>query len=100
MRKIVLAVLGLLFVTVPATARIVPFPPGFKTQSVETNGTKLYVRVGGKGPAVVLLHGFADTGDMWGAAAAALAKARSSSAGTSGTTPMSTISQLSRDSMP
>jgi len=74
MRKIVLAVLGVLLVTVPAMARIVPFPPGFKTQSVETNGTKLYVRVGGKGPAVVLLHGFADTGDMWGAAAAALAK--------------------------
>ncbi|AZO74215.1 MAG: alpha/beta hydrolase [Mesorhizobium sp.] len=74
MRKIVLAVLGVLLVTLPATARIVPFPPGFKTQSVETNSTSLYVRVGGKGPAVVLLHGFADTGDMWGAAAAALAK--------------------------
>ena len=74
MRKIVLAVLGVLLVSVPAMARIVPFPPGFKTRSVETNGTKLYVRVGGKGPAVVLLHGFADTGDMWGAAAVALAK--------------------------
>jgi pimeloyl-ACP methyl ester carboxylesterase len=29
-----------------------------------TDGTQ-YVRAGGKGPAVVLLHGFGDTGDMW-----------------------------------
>ncbi|MGC1780348.1 MAG: alpha/beta hydrolase [Xanthobacteraceae bacterium] len=29
-----------------------------------TGGTQ-YVRVGGNGPAVVLLHGFGDTGDMW-----------------------------------
>lgn len=29
-----------------------------------TDGTQ-YVRVGGSGPAVVLLHGFGDTGDMW-----------------------------------
>ena len=32
---------------------------------IETNGTKLYVRVGGSGPAIVMLHGFGDTGDMW-----------------------------------
>jgi len=30
--------------------------------------------VGGKGPAVVLLHGFADTGDMWAPLAAVLVK--------------------------
>jgi pimeloyl-ACP methyl ester carboxylesterase len=29
-----------------------------------TDGTQ-YVRVGGSGPAVLLLHGFGDTGDMW-----------------------------------
>jgi hypothetical protein len=29
------------------------------------NGTKLYVRAGGSGPAVVLLHGYGETGDMW-----------------------------------
>src|SRR6185369_13148907 len=29
------------------------------------NGTTLHVRVGGRGPAVLLLHGFGDTGDMW-----------------------------------
>jgi pimeloyl-ACP methyl ester carboxylesterase len=42
-----------------------PYPPGFHTQQVQTNGTSLFVRVGGKGPAVVLLHGFGETGDMW-----------------------------------
>jgi len=51
----------------------VPFPASFKTQTIAANGTKLYVRVGGKGPAVVLLHGFGDTGDMWAPIAAKLA---------------------------
>jgi len=55
-------------------AAIVPFPAGFHTQTVQTNGTSLYVRVGGKGPAVVLLHGFGDTGDMWAPLAADLVK--------------------------
>jgi pimeloyl-ACP methyl ester carboxylesterase len=32
---------------------------------IATNGTTLYVRVGGLGPAVVLLHGYGETGDMW-----------------------------------
>ena len=39
-----------------------------------TNGTKLYVRVGGKGPAVVLLHGYGETGDMWAPLAAKLVR--------------------------
>src|SRR5437016_7302325 len=61
-------------VTTPSAARITPFAASFKTQVVQTNGTSLYVRVGGKGPAVVLLHGFGDTGDMWGPLAAELVK--------------------------
>ena len=61
-------------VTVPTQARITPFPASFNTQVVQTNGTSLYVRVGGKGPAVVLLHGFGDTGDMWAPLAAELVK--------------------------
>jgi len=55
-------------------ARVQPFPDDFHTQMVKTNGTSLFVRVGGKGPAVVLLHGFGDTGDMWAPLAADLAK--------------------------
>jgi len=60
--------------TTPALARIESFPAGFRTQMVQTNGTRLHVRVGGKGPAVVLLHGFGDTGDMWAPLAKVLVK--------------------------
>lgn len=47
---------------------------GFRTQEIASNGTTIHVRVGGKGPAVVLLHGYGDTGDMWTPLAAELAK--------------------------
>lgn len=49
----------------PAAVDVQPFPAGFETQNIDTNGTTLSVRVGGQGPAVVLLHGFGETGDMW-----------------------------------
>ena len=51
---------------------IYPFPVGMETRELETNGTTLHVRVAGRGPAVVLLHGFGGTGDMWGCLADAL----------------------------
>ncbi len=54
-------------------AQVPPFPPGFHTQRIASNGTTLCVRVGGTGPAVVLLHGFGETGDMWSPLAAKLA---------------------------
>jgi len=57
-----------------ATAGVQPFPAGFHTSQVPVTGGTQYVRVGGKGPAVVLLHGFGDTGDMWAPLAARLAK--------------------------
>jgi pimeloyl-ACP methyl ester carboxylesterase len=50
------------------------FPANFRTQEVATNGTTLHVRIGGTGPAVVLLHGYGDTGDMWAPLAADLAR--------------------------
>src|SRR6267154_4994587 len=55
-----------------AAAAVQPFPPVFRTQMVDANGTKIYVRSGGKGPAVVMLHGFGGTGDMWAPIAAKL----------------------------
>jgi pimeloyl-ACP methyl ester carboxylesterase len=58
----------------PVVAHIEPFPPGFHAQQIATNGTRLNVRVGGHGPAVVMLHGFGDTGDMWAPLAAVLSK--------------------------
>ena len=41
------------------------FPSAFRASEIPTNGTALHVRVGGSGPAVVLLHGYGETGDMW-----------------------------------
>jgi pimeloyl-ACP methyl ester carboxylesterase len=58
----------------PVVAGVTAFPPAFRSQMVSTNGTELYVRVAGQGPAVVLLHGFGDTGDMWAPLAAVLVK--------------------------
>lgn len=60
-------------IALPATAAVQPFPGSFSVREVQANGTTVHVRVGGTGPAVVLLHGFADTGDMWAPLAAALA---------------------------
>ena len=48
-----------------APARNLTYPKTFGARQVATNGTKLYVRIGGSGPAVVLLHGYGETGDMW-----------------------------------
>jgi len=66
-----LLVIGL---TANPAAALEAFPSGFRTQDVKTNGTTLHVRIGGSGPAVVMLHGFGDTGDMWASAAVALVK--------------------------
>ncbi len=74
LRFLLIAAATILVLDVPAQARVAPFPASFHTQTIQTNGTSLYVRVGGQGPAVVLLHGFADTGDMWALLAADLAK--------------------------
>jgi pimeloyl-ACP methyl ester carboxylesterase len=41
------------------------FPSSFKMQEISTNSVTIHTRVGGAGPAVVLLHGYGETGDMW-----------------------------------
>jgi len=48
-----------------ARASSLTYPKTFRARQISTNGTKLYVRVGGSGPTVVLLHGYGETGDMW-----------------------------------
>jgi pimeloyl-ACP methyl ester carboxylesterase len=57
-----------------AIAQVEPFPNGFVIKEIATNGTTLHVRMGGKGPAVVLLHGYGETGDMWAPLAADLVR--------------------------
>jgi pimeloyl-ACP methyl ester carboxylesterase len=53
-------------------AKVQRFPPDFRTEKISTDGATIHVRIGGQGPAVVLLHGFGDTGDMWAPLAATL----------------------------
>ncbi|MBZ3695405.1 MULTISPECIES: alpha/beta fold hydrolase [Phyllobacterium] len=73
MLKFVFA-LGILALAVPASAQVPDFPDTFKTQEITTNGATIHVRVGGDGPAVVLLHGYGETGDMWAPMASDLAR--------------------------
>src|ERR1700722_3458263 len=47
------------------SAAIKPWPAAFHDQQMAVSGGIQYVRAGGRGPAVLLLHGFGDTGDMW-----------------------------------
>lgn len=71
-RLILSAVLGTVF-SLSAAAKEPSLPANFKVSTIQTaDGTKMYVRSGGTGPAVVLIHGFGDTGEMWGPLAARL----------------------------
>jgi len=64
----------LLALSAPAVADVTPLPASFHTQDIATDGATIHVRVGGTGPAVLLLHGFGDTGDMWAPLAIDLAR--------------------------
>ena len=48
-----------------APARGAGFGPGFKLRSVAIDGGTVSVMVGGSGPPVLLLHGYAETSRMW-----------------------------------
>ena len=49
----------------PARAAEFDYPAAFTARDLPVNGTTLHVRSAGTGPAVVLLHGFGETGHMW-----------------------------------
>ena len=66
--------LAVLVLASSAQARLEPYPASFRGQQIQTNATKRYVRVGGDGPAVGLLHGCGDSGDMGDPIAAELVK--------------------------
>ena len=63
-----------LFMVSPALGQIIPFPKTFRSEEISANGTTIHTRIGGQGPAVLLLHGYGETGDMWGGLAIELAK--------------------------
>jgi pimeloyl-ACP methyl ester carboxylesterase len=52
----------LLVASIPARAQN---PTGFASKDANVEGLKLHYTTGGHGPAVVLLHGFAETSRMW-----------------------------------
>lgn len=68
----VLTSIGTVLLAMSARAEVLPFPSTFTTETIATNGADIFVRSGGRGPAVVLLHGYGETGDMWSPLAAAL----------------------------
>ena len=57
-----------------SSAKFRSFPRSFKIRNIKTDGATIHCRVGGTGAAVVMLHGFGDTGDMWAPLAALLVK--------------------------
>jgi pimeloyl-ACP methyl ester carboxylesterase len=57
----------------PAEAFPVNFGPGFVTRTVTVDGCTISATIGGHGPAVVLLHGYAEDSRMWKPLAVALA---------------------------
>ncbi len=74
MLRFIVLVFGVFVFALPAAAQVQAFPALFRTQDIQTNGTTIHVRFGGQGPAVVLLHGYGETGDMWAAMAEDLAR--------------------------
>ena len=71
--KPLLAAFAMLTLALSASAEVQPFPSSFRTEEISTDGATIHVRIGGKGSAVVMLHGFGDTGDMWAPIATVLA---------------------------
>ena len=58
------------------SAQVPPYPAAFESQQIAANGATIYTRVGGSGPAVVLIRGYGETGDMWAPLAADLMRDR------------------------
>jgi len=73
MVRTMLAVIAMLVAAPAAASSVESFPAGFRVQDVPVPGAIIHVRVGGHGPAVLLIHGFGDSGDMWAPLAARLA---------------------------
>ena len=72
--SMVAAALAIATANVPARAdaSAFTFPAAFHSKDIPVNHTTIHVRIGGSGPAVVLVHGYGDTGDMWAPLAADL----------------------------
>lgn len=74
MRRSIAATIATLALFGSAIAQQLDYPPSFKKQQIAANGVSIHVRSAGSGPAVVLLHGYGETGDMWVPMATELAR--------------------------
>src|SRR5437868_7055667 len=74
LKRLLLAATALLPFAAPAAAEVRPFANAFQVREIATDGAVIHVRVGGHGPAVLMLHGFGDSGDMWQPLAAQMVK--------------------------
>ena len=72
MIRLLLSAFVLIAWSLPSAARVEPFPASFQVSDVKVDGAVIHVRVGGHGPAVLMVHGFGDSGDMWQPLAVAL----------------------------
>ena len=65
-RGAVALISAVIVIVAPAVqAEVKNWPAEFHTEQMRVSGGTQYVRFGGSGSAIVLLHGFGDTGDMW-----------------------------------
>ncbi|MER9328608.1 alpha/beta hydrolase [Mesorhizobium sp. M0488] len=65
---------ALLAVSAPAQAQELPYPADFRIEEIEAHGVTIHARIGGSGPAIILIHGFGESGDMWAPLAASLVR--------------------------
>ena len=73
-RDLITAALGVVVFAYAAAAQPA-LPSTFRSQTVPSpEGADIFVRSGGSGPVVVLLHGYAETSDSWAPLAAELVK--------------------------
>src|SRR5260370_11312087 len=74
MRELTSVALSAVLLATTARAQVPSFPANFKTRTISTPGAQIFVRVGGQGPAVLVLHGHGETGDIWAPLAPRLAR--------------------------
>src|SRR5215471_3656425 len=51
--------------SIPAAGQAAPSPSHIESRTAEVEGIKLHYLTAGKGPTVILLHGYTQTSRMW-----------------------------------
>ncbi|HZV66533.1 MAG TPA: alpha/beta hydrolase [Telluria sp.] len=75
MKKNFAAALGFgIAIAAAASVHAAPTAPALKDSSAQVNGIQLHYRQAGSGSAIVLLHGYTETGHMWNPVIADLAR--------------------------